>query len=200
VIDPIAAAPVFVTLTTSRSAGESRRIALRACVAALAVLLVFAVGGGFLFRLFGITIDAFRIDAFRIAGGIVFVLLALPMLRGASHDRDARDRDPAADPAVVPLGVPLIAGPGAITTVMVLMGQSTSRLHTASLFAAIALALAATAIILVVSPAILRRLGAGGLALVTRVLGLIVCVIGVQLVLDGIRPVAIEILRAARIG
>jgi multiple antibiotic resistance protein len=195
VIDPIAAAPVFATLTRGESRSVVRRIAVRACFVALAVLVVFATGGAFVFRLFGITIDAFRIG-----GGIVFLLIGLPMLSGSSSHGSAEAASPGAakrDPSVVPLGVPLIGGPGAITTVMLLMGQAQGALHTAALFAALLLSIAATCAVLVVSPALTSRLGHAGLELVTRVMGLIVVVIGVQFVIDGARPIAIDILRSA---
>ncbi len=191
VIDPLAAAPIFVSLTHGRSREAIRAIALRACAVALIVLVVFAVSGAVVFRVFGITLDAFRIG-----GGLVFLTIGLPMMMGAKRPPDPKDEAPS-DPSVVPLGVPLLAGPGAITTVMVLMGQSRGAAHAAALVGALVLALAATFASLVVAPMILRRLGPSGLALVTKVMGLIVVVLGVQLVLDGIRPVVIGILAAA---
>jgi multiple antibiotic resistance protein len=191
VIDPIAAAPMFASLTRDQSRSEARRIAVRACLVALGVLVLFAVSGAFVFRLFGITIDAFRIG-----GGIVFLGIGLPMLTGRGHA--AKSDEPHQDPSVVPLGVPLIGGPGAITTVMVLMGQTRSAWHVAVLLGAVALALVATCAVLIVSPAILRRLGPAGLELVTKVMGLIILVIGIQFMIDGIRPIAVEILRSGR--
>lgn len=190
VIDPIAAAPMFASMTRGASREGVRRIAIRACLVALGVLCVFAVSGAFVFRLFGITIDAFRIG-----GGIVFLVLGLPMLTGAAHGDE--HAVPHKDPSIVPLGVPLIGGPGAITTVMVLMGQTSSVGHVAILMGAIVIALLATCAVLLVSPAILRSLGPSGLELVTKVMGLIILVIGIQFIIDGIRPVALEILRAA---
>jgi multiple antibiotic resistance protein len=196
VIDPIAAAPVFTSITRGESRAAVRRIAVRACAVALVVLALFAVSGAFVFRLFGITIDAFRIG-----GGIVFLLIGIPMLTGAgSHGHaEAEDAAKKGDPSVVPLGVPLIAGPGAITTIMLLMGQSQGMLQTAALFAALFVAIVATSAVLVVAPAIMGRLGSSGLELVTRVMGLIVVVIGVQFVIDGARPIAVDILRSARL-
>jgi multiple antibiotic resistance protein len=188
VIDPVGAAPIFVSLTHGK---DARKIALRACTVALVVLFVFAVSGALVFRLFGITLDAFRIG-----GGLVFLIIGLPMMAG-SGEKHVPSRDDDQDPSVVPLGVPLLAGPGAITTVMVLMGQSRGAVHTAALLAALVLALGATFGALVIAPFILRRLGPTGLALVTKVMGLIVVVLGVQLVLDGIKPVVLDILRAA---
>jgi len=191
VIDPVAAAPVFVSITQGRSRAEVKRLALRATLAAAGVLLVFAASGAFLFRLFGITLDAFRIG-----GGLVFLLLGLPMLGGASHD-EAAVVQPGSDPSVVPLGVPLIGGPGAITTVMLLMGQATGALHVAALFGALAAALLATFVVLLLAPVLLSRLGQAGTQLLTKIMGLIVVVIGVQFIVDGVKPIAIEILKAA---
>jgi multiple antibiotic resistance protein len=191
IIDPIATTPVFASMTQGRSAREARAIAVRACLVALSVLVVFALSGAFVFKLFGITLDAFRIG-----GGIVFLTLGLPMLR--SHDEAHDAPATVKDPSVVPLGVPLIAGPGAITTVMVLMGQSTSVAHSAALLVALALATAATCAVLVVSPLLTRYLGKSGLALITKVMGLIVVVIGIQFIIDGARPIVLEMLRAGR--
>lgn len=187
VIDPMAAAPIFVSLTRGR---DARKIALRACIVALAVLLVFAISGALVFRIFGITLDAFRIG-----GGIVFLSIGLPMMTG--HGEKKVPDGTEHDPSVVPIGVPLLAGPGAITTVMVLTGQSRGAMHTAALLLALVCALVATFGALVVAPMILRKLGDAGITLVTKVMGLIVVVLGVQLVLDGVRPVVLDILRAA---
>ncbi|NUP14054.1 MAG: NAAT family transporter [Polyangiaceae bacterium] len=191
VIDPFAVAPVFTTVTQGRNRAETRRIAIRACIAALGVLVVFALFGAFVFKIFGITLDAFRIG-----GGIVFLLIGLPML-SSGHDAKEVTTTPS-DPSVVPLGVPLIGGPGAITTVMLLMGQSTSKLHTTALFGALAIAMLATFGILLVAPRLISRLGKGGTELITKVMGLIIVVIGVQFVIDGLKPIAIEILQSAR--
>jgi multiple antibiotic resistance protein len=191
VIDPIAAAPMFVSLTQDADRRQTRRIAVRASLVALGVLLLFAVSGAFLFRLFGITIDAFRIG-----GGIVFIGIGLPMLTGGSHEE--KKAQAGRDPSVVPLGVPLIGGPGAITTVMVLMGQASSPGHVAVLLSATVVAIAATCGVLLVSPGLLRRLGPAGLELVTKVMGLIILVIGIQFMIDGIRPIAVDILKSAR--
>jgi MarC family membrane protein len=191
VIDPLAVAPVFASMTRGEEAVATRRLASRACAVALGVLVAFAVGGAFLFRLFGITIDAFRI-----AGGIVFILLGLPMLT-SNHDARQGAAADGTDPAVVPLGVPLISGPGAITTTILLMGQSTSALHTTAFFVALGLVLLVTFAVLLLAPSLLRRFGESGLTLVTKLMGLIVVVIGVQLVIDGVRPIVLDILRSA---
>ncbi len=192
VIDPIAAAPMFASMTKGKSREGLRQIAIRACLVAFGVLMVFAVSGAFVFKMFGITIDAFRIG-----GGIVFLVLGLPMLTGSATHGE-KPGHVGEDPSIVPLGVPLIGGPGAITTVMVLMGQTSSAGHVFVLLCAIVVALLATCAVLLVSPLLLQRLGPGGLELVTKVMGLIILVIGIQFIIDGIRPVALEILRSSR--
>jgi multiple antibiotic resistance protein len=193
IIDPLAAAPIFVAMTDGSSAVERRRTAVRACAVALGLLLTFAVFGSLILRTFGVTIDAFRI-----AGGILFVGMALRMLTGSEgHERQEAGKT-GADPAVVPLGMPIICGPGAMSTVMVLMGQSTTSLDIAAFFIALVVVIAATALFLVVSPFALRFIGRSGVHVVTQVMGLIVCVIGIQFVIDGVRPVVVEILAAAR--
>lgn len=193
VIDPIGVAPVFASLTSADDATARRRRAVRACLAALALLLLFATAGGLVLRLFGITLEAFRI-----AGGVLFGVLAMSMLAGDPSGGMSRHGDSSGgDPSIVPLGIPLIGGPGAITTVMVLGGQSTSAAHGAALGAAVVLVLVVTGVTLAVAPRVLGRLGPAGVQLVTRLMGLLILVIGVQFVLDGIRPVAADILRAA---
>lgn len=190
VIDPIAAAPVFVALTHGRSRDSVRKIALRACAIALVVLIVFALSGALVFRIFGITLDAFRIG-----GGLVFLTIGLPMMAGHAEKRMPEQREEK-DPSVVPIGVPLLAGPGAITTVMVLMGQSRGLTHAAAFIVALVLALLATCAALLIAPLVLRRLGPTGLELVTRVMGLIIVVLGVQFMIDGVRPILVDVLRA----
>lgn len=193
VIDPLGAAPMFVAMTRGNDAGARRRIALRACAVALSLLVVFAVGGSTILKTFGVTIDAFRI-----AGGILFVGMALRMLAGHHHDETGDPDASAADPAVVPLGMPIICGPGAMSTVMVLMGQTGSKLDVVAFFVALVAAIGATAAFLFAAPAALRLVGRTGVHVVTQVMGLIVCVIGIQFVIDGVRPVVVDILSNAR--
>ncbi len=193
IIDPLAASPLFVSMTTGQTAQGRRRIALRACGVALGLLLVFAIGGSSILRMFGVTIDAFRI-----AGGILFVGMALRMLGGHEREKPADTGDHEDDPSVVPLGMPIICGPGAMSTVMVLMGQSTSKLDVAAFFVALITVVAATAAFLLAAPAALRLIGRTGVHVMTQVMGLIVCVIGIQFVIDGVRPVVVDMLSTTR--
>lgn len=195
VIDPLGVAPVFASMTARSDARARRKIALRACLAALIVLAIFATSGSALLRVFGVTIEAFRI-----AGGILFVMLGLTMLRGGALMGDAAGPEASSeDPSIVPLGVPLIGGPGAMTTVMVLAGQAESALDVGMLAGAVLVVLAITGVVLATAPALLARLGTTGVTLVTKIMGLVVTVIGVQFVIDGVVPVARAILAPAAV-
>ncbi len=192
IIDPIAAAPVFVTMTEKYDNIARRQTAFRACISALVILLVFAIGGGVIFKIFGITVDALRI-----AGGILFFMMAMQMLLG--KERSANNNESLnLDQAIVPLGIPLICGPGAISTVMVLMGQNRSLGHVAVLILAIVLVIVLTALVLLVSPNIVKLIGKSGVAVITRVIGLIVCTIGIQFIIDGLKPVIVNILSSVK--
>ncbi|MBI4850592.1 MAG: NAAT family transporter [Acidobacteria bacterium] len=191
IIDPFAAAPIFVTMTESYDQNQRKQAAFRACMSALVILLVFAICGGVIFKLFGITVDALRI-----AGGILFFLMAMQMLMGKERKASSESLD--LDQAVVPLGIPLICGPGAISTVMVLMGQNRSISHIAVLILAITLVIVLTALVLLVSPNIIKFIGKTGIAVITKVIGLIVCTIGIQFVIDGLKPVILNILASAK--
>jgi multiple antibiotic resistance protein len=191
VINPIEAAPIFVSMTQG-APGERRRIAVRACLAAALILAIFALTGGAIFGLFGITLPAFQI-----AGGILFTSMGLTTLK--SDDRPERaEVAHKGDPSIVPLGMPLIAGPGAISTVMVLVGQARDEGHRMALALAIGANILLTLLILLVAPAIVARIGETGQRIVSKIMGLITAVIGVQFVLNGVETVALAILKAGR--
>jgi multiple antibiotic resistance protein len=191
VINPIEAAPIFVSLT-SGAPQDRRRMALRASAAAALILAVFALTGGAIFSAFGITLPAFQI-----AGGILFTSMGLNTL---THDERHERTGPVstADPSIVPLGMPLIAGPGAISTVMVLVGQARDGGHRMALAIAIAANILLTLVILLAAPGLVARIGVTGQRIVSKIMGLITAVIGVQFVLNGVETVALAILRAAR--
>jgi multiple antibiotic resistance protein len=191
VINPIEAAPIFVSLTAG-SPHERRRMALRACSAAALILAIFALTGGAIFGAFGITLPAFQI-----AGGILFTIMGLSTLR--SDDKpDRAESVPTGDPSIVPIGMPLIAGPGAISTVMVLVGQARDGGHRTALAVAIAANILLTLLILLAAPAIVARIGSTGQRIVSKIMGLITAVIGVQFILNGVETVALSILKDAR--
>ena len=192
VINPISAAPLFVALTEG-SPARRRGTAVRACLAALAILAVFAAAGGAIFAFFGITVPAFQI-----AGGLLFALMSFREMQDG--DRRADSETAAADPAVVPLGVPIIAGPGAITTVVVLVGQAPDAARRAALGGAIGANILLTLLILLAAPSIVSRIGETGQRIVAKIMGLITAVIGIQFIINGVTTVLTEILRTSRAG
>ena len=192
IVDPIGTLPFFAALTDGFTE-EDRRLVLRRSVAVLAaVLTLFAVAGRFLFAAFGFTLAAFEI-----AGGILLFFVAFDMLNGeiGKTRLGAEDRADALarrdEISVVPIGIPLLAGPGAISTVMIYIGSAGSNpLDIASTFIAIGVASAATYIVFRFGQGILRSLGRIGAMAITRVLGLLLAAVGVQFVLNGIIAVA----------
>jgi multiple antibiotic resistance protein len=191
IVDPVGTLPFFVALTEGLSMEDRDIVSRRAVIVLGAVLALFALLGRFLFAVFGFTLGAFEI-----AGGILLFLVAFDMLQGevtrtkfTTQDRDAAiaHRD---EIAVVPLGIPLLAGPGAISTVMIYEGSAGSDPWVVvATFVAILVTAAATFVILRLGPRILNRLGRTGIMAMTRVLGLILAALGVQFVLNGVAAV-----------
>ncbi|MDX8352097.1 MarC family protein [Cognatiyoonia sp. IB215182] len=187
IIDPPGLAPVFIALTQGMSAAQRRAIAVRACVVSAVLMVLFLFLGETLLGFIGISMDAFRI-----AGGILLFLTALDMLfqkRQARREENAAEgqADHHDDPSVFPLALPLIVGPGAITTIILLAGEAQG----AADFGAIAGVLLAVLFIVfmafLAAPSIERALGKTGLNIVTRVLGMLLAALAVQFVLDGLR-------------
>ncbi len=191
IVDPVGALPFFVALTDGFEEAD-RRIVLRRSVIVLgSVLALFALLGRFLFAAFGFTLGAFEI-----AGGILLFVVAFDMLQGEvtrtkftpqDHEAAAQRRD---EVSVVPLGIPLLAGPGAISTVMIYEGSSGSDpLIVVATFVAILVTTAVTFVVLRLGQPILRAMGRVGVMAMTRVLGLILAALGVQFVLNGVAAV-----------
>lgn len=134
--------------------------------------------------------------AFQIAGGMLFTIMSLREVQGDRHI--PADELENADPSIVPLGIPVIAGPGAISAVMVLIGQTQSAAQRVALGAAIAVNIVLTLLILLAAPAIVARIGETGQRIVSKIMGLITAVIGIQFVLNGVSSVLTDIIRAAR--
>lgn len=188
IVDPIGTLPFYVALTDPFTPVDRGVILRRAVLVAGGVLSLFALLGRFLFVAFG-----FSLGAFEIAGGILLFVVAYDMLQGEitrtrvtpqGREEVAARRD---EVAVVPLGIPLLAGPGAISTVMIYEGASGSQLWVVlATFVAILITAAATYFIFRYGERILRAMGRVGVMAMTRVLGLILAAVGVQFVLAGI--------------
>ncbi len=190
-IDPLGCIPFFSGLTARMDRRQKRRVLLKALSVAMLLLGVFTLFGHQLLQLFGITVNAFRI-----AGGVIFFGIGLDMLQsrprrwrtgirgaGAAEPEPAIDHEE--DPSITPLAIPLLAGPGSITTVMVLVAESPVRWGYLLVLAVLAAILALTGGVLIGADLVLRRLGETGMRLMEKLMGLLVTVIAVQLVMNG---------------
>jgi len=186
-LDPIATAPLFVDLT-KKAPDRRQQIALRACMAAGVTLLLFAIAGGAIFRFFGITVPAFQI-----VGGLLLAISSIRHLSGTVvHESEVAAVD---DPSIVPLGIPLIAGAGSISTVMVLSGQARGSLHQAALITSIVICVLLVFLTLRTAPKLLSRLGPAGQDIMSKVLALLTAVIGVQFIVNGVTTVLKDLLK-----
>jgi multiple antibiotic resistance protein len=197
VADPIAAVPLFLAMTPDDSAAKRRQMALRASIATWAILTAFALAGAFIFRALGITLGAFKV-----AGGVLLLLMALDMLRTKPSPAKitAGELDAGAhkdDIAIVPLAMPLLAGPGSIATVVVLMGRARSGpwWQVVPVLAAILITAVASYVLLASASRIDRVLGRTGMNVLLRVGGLLLAAIAVQFIMDGVAEGLPEALR-----
>jgi len=187
IVDPIAVVPIFISMTPHDSRAKANSMALRACLVAGGILMFFAVFGGLLFQLLGTTLPALRV-----AGGILLLLTALDMLRARESRTRTSDEERAEgaakdDIAVVPLAIPLLAGPGSIATVMVLAGKGKGWVSAVPLLLAIAVSLAASYLVLRSASFVQRVFKQSGIAIVERVMGLLLAAIAIQFMADGAR-------------
>jgi multiple antibiotic resistance protein len=183
VIDPPGLVPLFIALTRGMDAAHRRRLALRACLIATGILLAFGLLGDALLGFVGISMAAFRI-----AGGILLFLTALDMLfERRTQRREGQHPEPDHDPSVFPLATPLIAGPGAIATMILLMGQAEDLGTRVVLLGLMAGMILATFVFLLAAAPIERLMGRTGTVVVTRLLGMLLAALSVQFVIDGIR-------------
>lgn len=187
ICDPIGVVPVFLSLTRDREPAEARRIAWGAAVAMTIVLLTSLIAGEQILGFFGIGIASFQV-----AGGILLGTLALSMLRAEMNPvRETREEhllgQKKADISVVPLGIPLLAGPGAISTVIVFAHNADGVAHYGLSAVAIVLVTALCGLTLAASPKLSRLLGQTGVNIVTRVMGLILAAIAVEFLARGLR-------------
>lgn len=183
VIDPIAFVPIFLALTRGMTNERRRRIAWHASFISGAVLLAFAAFGEALLGFIGISMPAFRV-----AGGILLFLTALDMLfeRRSKRREDRADEDDHDDPSVFPLAIPLIAGPGAIASVILLTGEKPGVEGLISVFGITVFVLIVLALTLQGSGYLERVIGKTGINITTRLLGMLLAALSVQFVLDGL--------------
>jgi len=186
IVDPIAALPTFLVITQDQTAEERRSTALRACLAMAILLAVFGLAGNLIFKAFGITLPAFRI-----AGGLILWLVAIDMLKAQRSTQENREEVAEGvakdDVALTPLAIPVLAGPGAISTVMVLAGQSHSLDHAVVVYGSIALTALVAYVCLRLGDRLVKYLGRTGIGVVTRVMGLLLAAVATQFILTGIQ-------------
>ncbi|MGD8378289.1 MAG: MarC family protein [Gammaproteobacteria bacterium] len=188
VIDPVGTAPIFALLTRGGSETYRRRMAIKGISLAAGILLVFSFIGSPLLHALGVTIPAFKI-----AGGLLLFLLAIDMvfarqsgLRSATvrEQEEARFKE---DISVFPLAFPLLAGPGALTTILLLLGNSNGGVMAfASLLTIILVVLAITLLCLLAASRIMKLLGETGANVLDRLFGVILAALAVQFVIDGV--------------
>lgn len=178
IMDPLGNVPIFLSVLDEVPPPRRRRVLMRELALALAVMVVFLFAGPGLMRLLGLSPTALSI-----AGGLVLFLIALRMIfptaGGVMGDL------PGGEPLVVPLAIPLIAGPSVLATLLLMHPEGGAQAGVA--LGALLLAWSATALILMAAPALYRRLGRRGLVAIERLMGMVLVAISVQMLIDGLR-------------
>ena len=194
VIDPPGCAPIYAGLTSDATRAQARSMALRASLIAGAILLIFALFGESLLGALHI-----ELDAFRIAGGIMLFTIALDMVferrtqRREERAEKVRVENAASpevdDVSVFPMAMPMIAGPGSIATMMLLMSRSHGTAQTLVVLGALAAVLLLTMLALIAAGPLMKLLGARVEAVITRLLGVLLAALAAQYVIDGVKSV-----------
>jgi multiple antibiotic resistance protein len=187
VIDPIALGPMFVALTRGATSAERRRIALTGVIVGAAILTAFGLAGDSALKLIGISMPAFRIS-----GGLLLFLIAIEMVfEKRSQRREAKtgteEHAPSSDPSVFPLATPLLAGPAAIATMILLVGEQQGDLWSQAMMFGVLYALLLLVLVSFLLGGLIERvLGRTGVLVVTRLFGMLLAALSVQFVLDGL--------------
>jgi len=187
IVDPFAVVPSFLAMTARDTPATRRVLARRGAWTTAVTLTLFALAGSLIFTVFGITIGAFKI-----AGGVLMGLNALDMVQARRSQQketpaETKEGIEKEDIGILPLGIPMLAGPGAISTVMVLAVGSKTAITTAALYVAIALTAYVSYLTLAAASLVERRLGQTGMRILTRLMGLVLCAIAAQFIIDGIK-------------
>ncbi len=188
VIDPPGCAPIYAGLTSGASPIHVRAMAIRAVIVATAILLVFALFGEALLHALGIGLDAFRI-----AGGIMLFVIAMDMVferrtqRREERAEKLKDTPEVEDVSIFPMAMPMIAGPGSIASVMLMMSRTEGLTASLVVLAAMLTILALTLVALLAAGPIMRILGAKIEAVITRLLGVLLAALAAQFVINGVK-------------
>ena len=188
VIDPPGCAPIYASLTADASAAQRRSMAVRAIVIAGAILIFFAMFGEALLSFLHIDLDSFRV-----AGGIMLFIIAIDMgFEKRTERREQRAEKVIATPeiedvSVFPMAMPMLAGPGSIASVMLLVAQNNGIERALVIFAALLLVLILTLAALLAAGPTMRLIGTMGEAVITRLLGVLLAALAAQFVIDGLK-------------
>jgi multiple antibiotic resistance protein len=192
-VDPFAAIGSFLAITSGVDAKRRRRMAFKASLTCFIVLTSFALAGQFIFSLFGI-----KLPAFEIAGGLILLLIGIDMLEAkrsptqeSSDDTEAHEAASKEDAGLVPLGIPMLAGPGAISSVMVLVGQAPSRWQMVAIIGSIAITACASYGVLSGADQLRRLLGETGIRILVRIMGLLLVALAVQFFVNGLTDLGV---------
>ena len=187
-VDPFAAIPAFLAITESADPVRRKRMARKGALTCFIVLTGFAIGGQLIFRMFGITLPAFEV-----AGGLILLLIGLDMLAAKrSPTQEALgDTEEAAgkeDAGIVPLGIPMLAGPGAISSVMVLVGQVPSLWHweMGAILGSITITSLVSYWVLAGASGVRRVMGETGIRILVRIMGLLLVALAMQFFVNGL--------------
>ena len=188
-INPLGIAPIFIVMTERFSKKEKVKIAKKGIATGTITLLVFTLLGSIIFNLYGITLEAFQI-----MGGILFFRSGLRMLeaqvgRSRSTDTEIEEFKESDEIAISPIGIPLIAGPGAITGVMLLSGKAPSTISLGTLLLAVLITMIIFYFILRAGDQVGKKIGVTGMRVIQRIMGLILLVIAVQFVINGVETI-----------
>ena len=190
-VDPFAAIPTFLAVTNNVDEVRRRRMARKAAFTCCIVLTSFAIAGRLIFRMFGITLPAFEI-----AGGLVLLLIGIDMLEAKrsptqESTEEAVEAESKEDAGIVPLGIPMLAGPGAISSVMVLVGQAPTPWQMAAIIGAIAITALLSYWLLASAGKVKSVLGETGIRILVRIMGLLLMALAMQFFVNGLTDLGV---------
>jgi multiple antibiotic resistance protein len=190
-VDPFAAIPAFISITSGVDSQRRKRMARKASLTCLIVLSSFALAGRLIFRMFGITLPAFEI-----AGGLILMLIGIDMLEAkrSPTQESSDDTEEAAakeDAGIVPLGIPMLAGPGAISSVMVLVAQAVSKWQMGAILISIGITAFASYGVLSGADRLRRVLGETGIRILVRIMGLLLVALAMQYFVNGLTDLGV---------
>jgi multiple antibiotic resistance protein len=186
--------PVFMAMTSELTVDQRNKTAKKASVVALFTIIAFALTGQLLFNFFGISVNSFRV-----VGGVIFFIMGMDMLQARLSQVKIKDNEVKSyitDISITPLAIPMICGPGAITSAIVLMEDANTLPKQLALFISIFLIIMLTYVILYSSSKLIKLLGQTGINVMMRIMGLIVMVIAVEFFFSGLKPIILDIINS----